>query len=261
MNSFQTSRFCLFGETSVRSQTYWKRSHDTAGVLGEGVHRGFKCRGPPVGRPCNQSWTWRRKESDVQHKMRENSVRVCARACACVCACVCVCPQDNRQWQQQQLTRESLRLLSSPPHTHTHTHTLPRAPPSFPPHHIAAHPSSLSSWSPIKGLLHLLFLFSLFLHLSSASRVDFHVFFCPFCSPETHVLSVPAVCVCVLVCLCLCKYVGLYICVFQPLLLKNVTSELLSTLTPLEATCYLCVSAVLFHFVFRLVKDFFLAPS
>lgn len=49
-----------------------------------------------------------------------------------------------------------------------------------------------------------------------------------------------AVCVCVLVCLCLCKYVGLYICVFQPLLLKNVTSELLSTLTPLEATCYLC---------------------
>ena len=121
MNSFQTSRFCLFGETSVRSQTYWKRSHDTAGVLGEGVHRGFKCRGPPVGRPCNQSWTWRRKESDVQHKMRENSVRVCARACACVCACVCVCPQDNRQWQQQQLTRESLRLLSSPPHTHTHT--------------------------------------------------------------------------------------------------------------------------------------------
>ena len=90
MNSFQTSRFCLFGETSVRSQTYWKRSHDTAGVLGEGVHRGFKCRGLPVGRPCNQSWTWRRKESDVQHKMRENSVRVCARACACVCACVCV---------------------------------------------------------------------------------------------------------------------------------------------------------------------------
>lgn len=122
---------------------------------------------------------------------------------------------DNRQWQQQ-LTRESLLLLSSrimtslPFSSSLLTLSLLITPPSAP--DLALRDFSIPfSWS-------------LF--------IPYPMSFSVHPAAETHYLPIHHfLCACLFACLCLCKYVGLYICLFQPLLLKNVTSEILSKLS------------------------------
>ncbi len=142
-----------------------------------------------------------------------------------------LCLQDNRQWQrQQQLTRESLLLLSScimtsPPHTLCLSLSLPSSlltplllipPPSLPDLALRDfYPSLLASiYSPLSFCPCL----PCWLPCLFRSILLFRDTFSPFIICCVHVsLSV-----------CVCASMWVCICVFQPLLLKNVTSEKLS---------------------------------